>query len=40
LAWKMEPDGLTIDIPPALQSNRPCQQAYAFKMEGTFFSAP
>jgi alpha-L-fucosidase len=37
LAWRMDDkDGLAIDIPETLQAeaNRPCKQAYAFRIEG------
>ena len=37
LAWKFaEKQGLVIELPASLQSesNRPCRQAYAFKIDG------
>ncbi|HEX4119069.1 MAG TPA: alpha-L-fucosidase [Verrucomicrobiae bacterium] len=39
LQWNMGPEGLTISIPAELSSNRPCRQAYAFRMEGAFNSS-
>jgi alpha-L-fucosidase len=38
LKWKMDSTALSVTIPSALQtpSNRPCCQAYAFKIEGEF----
>jgi len=39
LRWRMDDDrGLVIELPEALQeeANRPCKQAYAFKIQSCF----
>jgi len=35
LAWRMDKEGLVIELPQALQAeaNRPCKQAWAFKIQ-------
>ena len=33
LKWRQHRDGLVIQIPDAIAQNKPCEQAYAFKIE-------
>ena len=37
LRWHQDRDGLVIEIPEALGQNRPCEQAFAFKIEAQPF---
>ena len=37
LKWHQDEDGLVIEIPQSIGENRPCEQAYAFKIEAQHY---
>ena len=39
MRWHQGKDGLTIEIPPSVERNKPCDQAYAFKIRAKPFQA-
>jgi alpha-L-fucosidase len=37
LKWRQDKNGLVIQIPSSIAKNKPCAQAYAFKIEAQLF---